>query len=665
MRYQDEIVNVVKQFQITILMGETGCGKTTMLSQILYDHSVPCNNPTIVTTNPRRIGAESVAERVSELRKTKLGELVGYRVRFDDTTTSNTKILYCTDGVLVSEISRNPNLTNYNVIIIDEAHERSLNTDFILSYTTRLSLQRKDIRIIISSATINPTKLQEYFTSLNVQSTVVSVEGRPYPVEITYGDGYPTPALNPVVNAILSIHSNKPYGDILVFLPGAEEIEKCCDLLSQKATEVAAEYDMIIIPLYAALPRLQQKRVFQQPPTNTRKIVICTNIAETSVTVPGIRYVIDQGFVKILRSSGGAEGLSLEFVSQAAAIQRSGRAGRTGEGECIRLYSKHTFETFNEEALPEIVRVNLEDILLRLRTCQDDHISMLLLYKMALLKSERWCESHGLNYQMFLSTQRVVDQIISLSLSSFPVTNNEFEPIKELTDDQLHQQHDHKNNFRRNSSRRHSKHSPTRSRSTSRRRARKHTYNNEKQQHHKNHRNFDDSHERHIKDSKQHHDQFYNEIESRQRNEELESKEILNTIDTSHIIESLYSGYWTNTAKRMQSGQYNIKNTQIICRFSILSSMTISTTIFIRWVSRIPSNTVNHYFNDMKPFNLQTLLGDELYKKYLIENKSTIPSPRTTALLDVERMEVKTATTKDISDAKRRYLERKQKKEGK
>ncbi|KAL7711610.1 hypothetical protein QTN25_010719 [Entamoeba marina] len=288
---------------------------------------------------------------------------------------------------------------------------------------------------------------------------------------------------------------------------------------------------------------------------------------------------------------------------------------------------------------------------------------------------------------MFLSTQRVVDQIISLSLSSFPVTNNEFEPIKELTDDQLHQQHDHKNNFRRNSSRRHSKHSPTRSRSTSRRRARKHTYNNEKQQHHshygrnqkENHRNFDDSHERHIKDSKQHHDQFYNEIESRQRNEELESKEILNTIDTSHIIESLYSGYWTNTAKRMQSGQYNIKNTQIMsyihptsCCIDCIdadlvffSSMTISTTIFIRWVSRIPSNTVNHYFNNMKPFNLQTLLGDELYQKYLIENKSTIPSLRTTALLDVERMEVKTATTKDISDAKRRYLERKQKKEGK
>ncbi|ELP94047.1 ATP-dependent RNA helicase, putative [Entamoeba invadens IP1] len=694
-QHVSEIIQCVSTNQITILLGTTGCGKTTMVGQMLYDHSIPHKDPRIVTTNPRRIGAESVSERVSDLRKVELGTFVGYKVRFDDMTSPSTRLFFMTDGILLAELSADPVLSKYDVLIIDEAHERSINTDFLLSYSARLCQKRKDLKIIISSATIDTSELTKYYSGYSLSVGTVTVKGRVFNVNIKYLTGDPSPALNPVVETVLEIHSMYDTGDILIFLSGAEEIEKCCSLIARKATEITAKSDLIILPLYSALQKEKQKKVFLKAPPNTRKIVVATNIAETSITVPGVKFVIDQGLVKTMQSTGGAEGLTLETVSKAGAIQRCGRAGRTEEGICYRLYSEESYNQLRDESVPEIVRVNLEDVVLKLKmlgigleetffverppvlnvveavrelryigainddgeitdfgkklvkfplsprqaaaVCEgytnnvleevseligmvsqenvflgsysgvsgvnNDLIGMIVAYKMWQKYGEVWGTKKGLNPQMMRYSKLIVKQIVEIARDVF--NDKSTQETKAM-----------------------------RNRSHSRERDR-------------------------VKDLE----------------EAIEINHIIKSLKIREIIDAIYSAYFRNTAQRCGKGKYRLKGTNIDTIIHPTSrcnsekesecvmfiTMTVSSSVMLKWVSSINEETVKKHWDDLPKLDLKKLIGEKLYADFTSQKLSGTGSAWSSAKIEVERMQVKRASVEEISDAKQRFLARRAK----
>ncbi|MFE8962760.1 ATP-dependent RNA helicase HrpA [Streptomyces iakyrus] len=360
---KDAIADAIRDHQVVIVAGETGSGKTTQIPKICLELGRGVRGM-IGHTQPRRIAARTVAERVAEELDTPLGGAVGWKVRFTDQVDPDaTFVKLMTDGILLAEIQTDRELRAYDTIIIDEAHERSLNIDFLLGYLAQLLPKRPDLKVVITSATIDPERFSRHFGD----APIIEVSGRTYPVEVRYrplleedGDDADRDQITAITDAVEELQKEGK-GDILVFLSGEREIRDTADALTKKNYRFTE-----ILPLYARLSHAEQHRVFQ--PHTGRRIVLATNVAETSLTVPGIKYVIDPGFARISRYSHRTkvQRLPIEPVSQASANQRKGRCGRTSDGICIRLYSEDDFEARPEFTDAEILRTNLASVILQM-----------------------------------------------------------------------------------------------------------------------------------------------------------------------------------------------------------------------------------------------------------------------------------------------------------
>ena len=348
---------------MVIVAGETGSGKTTQLPKMCLELGRGVTGQ-IGHTQPRRIAARSVAERIAEELGSEVGAAVGYKVRFTDKSSDDTYIKVMTDGILLTEMQHDRQLLRYDTLIIDEAHERSLNIDFILGYLKRLLPGRPDLKVIITSATIDPERFSKHFGG----APVIEVSGRMYPVEVRYrpladpdrpGDE-PKDQAQGICDALGELRA-EGRGDVLVFLSGEREIRDTADALAEQADLAGLE----VLPLYGRLSAAEQHRVFE--PHQRQRVVLATNVAETSLTVPGIRYVIDPGTARISRYSHRTkvQRLPIEPISRASADQRKGRCGRTSDGICIRLYSEEDFGSRPEFTDPEILRTSLASVILQ------------------------------------------------------------------------------------------------------------------------------------------------------------------------------------------------------------------------------------------------------------------------------------------------------------
>jgi ATP-dependent helicase HrpA len=361
---KQKIYDAIKHHQVVIIAGETGSGKTTQIPKICLELGLGAKG-FIGHTQPRRLAARSVANRIADELKTEIGQLVGFKVRFSDHVSETTLIKLMTDGILLAEIQKDKLLLQYDTIIIDEAHERSLNIDFILGYLKQLLPKRPDLKVIITSATIDVERFSKHFN----QAPIIEVSGRTYPVEVRYrptilneDDNYndKNSDFQPIIEAIDEL-SAESHGDILIFLTGEREIRDLADTLNKLELRHTD-----ILPLYARLSVSEQNRIFQSH--TKRRIVLATNVAETSLTVPGIKYVIDTGLARISRYSyrTKVQRLPIEPISQASANQRKGRCGRTSDGICIRLYDEQDFLSRPEFTDPEILRTNLASVILQM-----------------------------------------------------------------------------------------------------------------------------------------------------------------------------------------------------------------------------------------------------------------------------------------------------------
>ncbi len=358
--HKEAIIEKIIRHQVIVIAGDTGSGKTTQLPKMCLE-ALPENNLLIGCTQPRRIAASTVAARVAD-ELGGAGEMVGYKIRFHDYTTQSTKIKFMTDGVLLAETRQDRLLSQYGVIIVDEAHERSLNIDFLLGYLKQLLHRRKDLKVIITSATIDTAAFSRHFNN----APIIKVSGRTYPVTIRYNppeenvSGEKDGELEHCVQTVYDLFTTEPRGDILVFLPTEQDIRDCCQLLEKKIPQA------VVLPIFGRLPAGDQKRIFQN--FNEVKIVVATNVAETSVTVPGIRYVVDSGLARISFYNVRAKTTSLPVsrISQASCDQRKGRCGRIGPGLCVRLYSEDDFLDRPEFTLPEVKRSNLAEVILQM-----------------------------------------------------------------------------------------------------------------------------------------------------------------------------------------------------------------------------------------------------------------------------------------------------------
>jgi pre-mRNA-splicing factor ATP-dependent RNA helicase DHX16 len=366
---RDELLELISKEQVVIVVAETGSGKSTQIPQYLNESGYCENKKKICITQPRRVACMSVAARVSEEMNTKLGDEVGYSIRFEDCYSEETKILFMTDGMTLKQFLNSPDLEDFSVIMIDEAHERSLHTDILFGLVKDVIRFRKDLKLIISSATIEANKFSEYFDD----AKIFYIPGRNFNVDIYYTKASEGDYLDATVLTILQIHLTQGEGDILAFLTGQEEIEKCEEMLRSRLENYNSNDmpELIIAPIYSNLPADQQIKIFETTPKNSRKVVIATNIAETSLTIDGIVYVIDCGLVKQNSYNPKTNMESLVVVSESknAAKQRAGRAGRTKEGKCFRLFTKEAFENeLPESTVPEIQRTNLSNVVLLLKS---------------------------------------------------------------------------------------------------------------------------------------------------------------------------------------------------------------------------------------------------------------------------------------------------------
>ncbi|KAG5062855.1 hypothetical protein JHK85_004038 [Glycine max] len=410
---EKRLVEEVRKHDVLIIVGETGSGKTTQIPQFLFDAGFCRDGRVIGITQPRRVAAVTVAKRVAEECGVELGQKVGYSVRFDDATSGSTRIKYMTDGLLLREALLDPYLSKYSVIIVDEAHERTVHTDVLMGLLKNVQLARSSsvsggqglifgnknmnkllekendqsgsflkkphhekyapLKLIIMSASLDARAFSEYFGG----AKAVHIQGRQFPVDIFYTRDAETDYLDASLITIFQIHLEEGPGDILVFLTGQEEIESVERLINEKLPQLPQENQkLLVVSIFAALPSEQQMRVFAPAPSGFRKVILATNIAETSVTIPGIKYVIDPGFVKA-RSydpGKGMESLIIIPASKSQALQRSGRAGREGPGKCFRLYPEREFEKLEDSTMPEIKRCNLSNVILQLKALGVDDI---------------------------------------------------------------------------------------------------------------------------------------------------------------------------------------------------------------------------------------------------------------------------------------------------
>ncbi|XP_062162694.1 pre-mRNA-splicing factor ATP-dependent RNA helicase DEAH10 [Alnus glutinosa] len=407
---EKRLVDEVRNNNTLIIVGETGSGKTTQLPQFLFNGGFCRDGKTIGITQPRRVAAVTVSKRVAEECGVELGQRVGYSIRFEDVTSGSTRIKYMTDGLLLREALLDPYLSRYSVIIVDEAHERTVHTDVLLgllknvqkarskSFNDRLNIVKKKenngtlsdkdngvflkqcqgrkfppLKLIIMSASLDARGFSEYYGG----ARAVHIQGRQFPVDIFYTHHAEPDYLDATLITILQIHLEESPGDILVFLTGQEEIESVERLVKERLQQLPeGSRKLLTAPIFSALPSEKQMRVFAPAPAGFRKVILATNIAETSVTIPGIRYVIDPGFVKARSYDPvkGMESLVIVPTSKAQALQRSGRAGREGPGKCFRLYPESEFEKLEDSTKPEIKRCNLSNVILQLKALGVDDI---------------------------------------------------------------------------------------------------------------------------------------------------------------------------------------------------------------------------------------------------------------------------------------------------
>lgn len=370
---RDELLQLIDENSVVIVVGETGSGKTTQLTQFLYEEGY-AQNGCIACTQPRRVAAMSVAQRVAFEMGVELGQEVGYSIRFEDNTSKKTVIKYMTDGVLLRESLSDPDLEKYSCIIMDEAHERSLNTDILFGLLRGIAGQRYDLKLIITSATMDSGKFSNFFGSV----PVFKIPGRTFPVEIFHSATVVSDYVAQAVSQTINIHlGTKEEGDILVFMPGQEEIEIACDKIEERIAYVKSQSpdaevkNLKILPMYSALAPEKQAEVFREAGEGARKCIVATNIAETSLTVDGVKFVIDSGYsrLKVFQPKMGIDALLVYPISQANAQQRSGRAGRTSSGVCYRLYTENQFQDeLLVSTVPEIQRSNLANVILLLKS---------------------------------------------------------------------------------------------------------------------------------------------------------------------------------------------------------------------------------------------------------------------------------------------------------
>ncbi|KAM3853092.1 ATP-dependent RNA helicase DHX33 isoform 1-T1 [Vipera latastei] len=364
------LLGQLRTLDCAVLIGETGSGKTTQIPQYLYEGGIG-RQGIVAVTQPRRVAAISLATRVSDEKKTELGKLVGYTVRFEDLTSDETKIKFLTDGMLLREAIGDPLMHKYSVVILDEAHERTIHTDVLFGVVKAAQKKRKELgklplKVIVMSATMDVDLFSQYFNG----APVLYLEGRQHPIQIFYTKQSQSDYLQAALVTVFQIHQEAPYSqDILVFLTGQEEIEamtKTCRDIAKHLPDGCPQ--MVVMPLYASLPYSQQLRVFQVAPKGYRKVILSTNIAETSITIAGIKYVVDTGMVKAKKymPQSGLEILAVQRISKAQAWQRAGRAGREDSGFCYRLYTEDEFEKFDKMTIPEIQRCNLASVVLHL-----------------------------------------------------------------------------------------------------------------------------------------------------------------------------------------------------------------------------------------------------------------------------------------------------------
>jgi ATP-dependent RNA helicase DHX8/PRP22 len=371
-KYKDELLSAVKDNQILIVVGETGSGKTTQMTQYLAEAGYTSKGR-IGCTQPRRVAAISVAKRVAEECEVKLGAEVGYSIRFEDCTSPETKIKYMTDGMLLRECLTDPELKQYSVIMLDEAHERTIDTDVLFGLLKKTKESRPDLKVIVTSATLDAEKFSKYFFGADI----FIIPGRTHPVKLLYSREPETDYLEAAISTVMQIHISEPAGDVLLFLTGQEEIDTACQVLHEKAKANRDLPELVILPIYSALPSEIQSKIFEPAPPGGRKCVIATNIAETSLTIDGIYYVVDPGFVKqkVYNPKTGMDALVVVPISKAAAKQRSGRAGRTGPGKCYRLYTEQAYKNEMHDApIPEIQRTNMANTVLTLKALGIDDL---------------------------------------------------------------------------------------------------------------------------------------------------------------------------------------------------------------------------------------------------------------------------------------------------
>lgn len=363
---REDLLRVIRENQVVIVVGETGSGKTTQLTQYLYEEGYG-DLGMVGCTQPRRVAAMSVAKRVSEEMEVPLGSTVGYAIRFEDCTSKDTVIKYMTDGVLLRESMNDSQLEKYSCIIMDEAHERALNTDILLGLFKKVLQARRDIKLIVTSATMNSKRFSDFFGG----APEFFIPGRTFPVDVMYHKSAVEDYVDSAVHQVLSVHVSMDAGDILVFMTGQEDIEVTCELIQKRLDALNDPPKLSILPIYSQMPADLQAKIFDRAPPGVRKCIVATNIAETSLTVDGIKYVVDAGFskLKVYNPKIGMDTLQITPISQANASQRAGRAGRTGPGKAFHLFTEKSFkEELYLQTIPEIQRTNLSNTVLMLKS---------------------------------------------------------------------------------------------------------------------------------------------------------------------------------------------------------------------------------------------------------------------------------------------------------
>ena len=384
-RYRNHILYLLEKYQTVVIVGETGSGKSTQIPQYLLESGWANDGKMICVTQPRRVAAVTVASRVAEERGALLGDEVGYAIRFDQCCNDDsTKIKFVTDGLLVREMMSDPLLTKYSAIMLDEAHERTLYTDIVIGLIKKIMKKRPDLRVIVASATLDAEMFRDFFNfnESNDPSKdtagILTVQGRQFPVEQYYSMDPVPDYIKGSVETVMKIHHNEDSGDVLVFLTGQEEVQSAVAMLIDEARKLPkdSKIKLKILPMYGTLPASEQMKVFERVPPHVRKVIVATNIAEASITINGIVYVVDCGFVKIraYNPKHGIETLVIVPTSQASALQRAGRAGRIRSGKCYRLYTEEAFETLPLNSVPEMQRSNMAPVILQLKALGIDNV---------------------------------------------------------------------------------------------------------------------------------------------------------------------------------------------------------------------------------------------------------------------------------------------------